>query len=54
MASIVGILINSVTYDALAIAAHQILFWISVGLIHGTIRRQTPEGREAAVPAAVA
>ncbi|MHB1391370.1 MAG: O-antigen ligase family protein [Thermoleophilia bacterium] len=47
MASIVGLLLNCMTYDALLIRPHVILFWIAAGLIHGTTRCQTPEGRMA-------
>ncbi|MHB0866070.1 MAG: O-antigen ligase family protein [Thermoleophilia bacterium] len=45
MASIVAILLNCMTYDALLIRPHVVLFWIAAGLIHGTTLHQTPEGR---------
>lgn len=54
MASIVGILLNCMTYDALVIRPHHILFWISAGLIHGTVCREKPCRQEAAADAVIA
>ncbi|MHB1391465.1 MAG: O-antigen ligase family protein [Thermoleophilia bacterium] len=54
MASIVDILVNCLTFDALLLRPQQVLFWIAAGLIHGTMQGQTTNRRVATAKTQVA